>query len=163
MPSILGELPRDAEKSAWLNFKDIYASSDADLFRIFMQANPHIEENTGAGAGAAVAVPAIPTLSGSAEMRKSCCIRIARADKLGQAYRLFKAFSREDPARVMLLPYWSGREGLVFVLVLKDRFPDKTAAAAAMEQLPVSLRKNATVIDGWDEDTVFYRGFGDES
>jgi general secretion pathway protein A len=160
-PSILGQLPLDKGKSAWLNFMDIYDSADANLFRVFKQANPHIEESSEAGAGALANIPAIPTLSGSAIMRNTCSIQIDRLESFEEAYRLFKTFRKEDPTGVMLLPYWSGREGLIFVLLLKDRFPDRISAVEAMERLPVSLREKAGIIDGWDEDTVFYRGFGE--
>jgi len=161
-PSLLGQLPLDRGKNAWLNFMDIYASSDADLFRFFKQANPHIEESDEAGVGALLAnIPAIPTLSGGATMRKSCCIQIDRLEHFEEAYRLFKTVHQADPIGVMLVPYWSSREGLAFVLLLKDRFPDRTLAAAALERLPVALRNTARIIDGWDEDTVFYRGFGE--
>ena len=140
-PSLLGQLPLDKGKSAWLNFTDIYASSDANLFRVFKQANPHIEESSEAGAGALANIPAIPTLSGSAVMRNACCIQIDRLESFEEAYRLFKTFRKEDPTGVMLLPYWSRGEGLVFSLLLKDRFPDRMSAVEAMERLPVSLRK----------------------
>ncbi len=161
-PSMLGALPADSEKSAWLNFTDIYASTDADLFRVFKQANPRIDEKSRTGAGAMATIPAIPFLSGGALIRKSCCVQIARLSILGEAYRLFKAYRQDGSAGVMLLPFWSSREGLVFVLLLKDRFSDRVAAAEAVERLPRAMRKDATIIDTWDDDTVFYRGFGDE-
>ena len=119
-------------------------------------------KETGSRSRAATAnIPAIPTLSDSAIMRKSCCIQIDRMESFEEGYRQFKSFSKEDPAGVMLLPYWSRNEGLVFVLLLKNRFPEKKSAEEAMEWLPVSLRNKARIIDGWDEDTVFYRGFGE--
>ena len=99
-PSLLGHLPLDKGKSAWLNFMDIYASSDANLFRVFKQANPHIEESSEAGALANI--PAIPTLSGSAFMRNACCIQIDRLESFEEAYRLFKTVRKEDPTGVML-------------------------------------------------------------
>jgi general secretion pathway protein A len=161
-PSILGQLPLDTGKSAWRNFMDLYASSDANLFRVFKQANPHIEESGAAGAGAMANIPAIPTLSGSAVMRNSCAIQIDRLESFAEAYRRFKTFRNGDSTvAVMLVPYWSSRDGLVFVLLLKDRFPDRVSAVEAMERLPISLQKKARIIDGWDEDTVFYRGFGE--
>jgi len=160
-PFILGQLPLDRGKSAWLNFTEIYSSSDADLFRVFKQANPHIEKGREADAQPMANIPAIPALSGSALMRSARFIQIARPESFEEAYRLFKTVQNEDPAGVMLVPYWNSREGLVFVLLVKDRVPDGTLAMEAMERLPDSLRKQARIIDGWDEDTVFYRGFGD--
>jgi len=162
MPSLLGQLPVEKGKSAWLNFIDIYASSDTELYNAFVRANPGIEETTRAGAEAVANIPAVPAPSGGAR-RNSYYIQIARLERLDVAFSYFRTRDREGTVGVMLFPYWSSREGLVFPLLLKDRFADRQSAAEAAERLPSSLRKDARIVDRWDEDTVFYRGFGDET
>jgi general secretion pathway protein A len=162
MPSLLGQLPVETGRSAWLNFLNIYTSSDAELFSAFVQANPGIEKGTGADTEAVANIPAIPAPSGSAR-RHGCYIQVARLERLDVAFSFFRTFDKDGSVGVMLFPYWSSREGLVFALLLKDRFTDRMSAEKAAERLPSSLRKNARILDRWDEDTVFYRGFGDET
>jgi len=162
LPSALGQVPVKKGKNVSLVFFDIYASADADLLGAFVRANPQIEDINMVAADAIINIPAIPARAENV-LKKSCYIQIARSANLGEAHKLFSTRFGENTAGVMLFPYWNNREGLVFALLLKDRFPNRSLAEEAVKKLPSTLREGARVIEQWDEDTVFYRRLGDET
>lgn len=89
-------------------------------------------------------------------------IQIARTKTLPEARKLLRSYSGSTP-KVLVLPFWNQREGVVFALLLKERFSDRKVAQGAIKQLSFSMRREARILDTWDKDTIFYNTPGEKT
>lgn len=107
-------------------------------------------------------VPGQLTIRKGDSIKKKIWVQIARTKTLPEAQALLKSYAGSTP-KVLLLPFWNQREGVVFALLLKEHFSDKEIAHGALKQLSSTMLRDAKVLDRWDKDTVFYNTFGDKS
>ncbi|MCG6533404.1 MAG: AAA family ATPase [Syntrophales bacterium LBB04] len=159
-PAVLGQLSLVNGTNLWHVFKDIAASSDPELFRKFVSANPQINDIQRVRVGEVLTVPAIP-FPGDQVLNK-VWIQVGRFKSLQTAYEQLRARSEGMPA-VMLFPFWNPREGTVFALLLKHGFADTATALEGAKKLPPSMIRDMRLLDTWDNGTVFYHNVRDNS
>lgn len=102
------------------------------------------------------------SLINGTRIKEKVWVQIARTNTLQEAQSLLKSYAGSTP-RVRLLPFWNQREGMVFVLILREHFSDRKIAKRAIKQLSSAMLREAEVLDTWDNDTVFYNTPGEKS
>jgi general secretion pathway protein A len=134
--------------------REIYGSTETARFMAVVRANPHIRDMNWVLAGETIHFPAIKTIGNPLEQGKTW-VQIAQANRLEDAYRLFKDYPADQPP-IRLIPAWNPKDGLRFTIVLKESFDSPEAAGAALGRLPPSLAKGAGIMEKPDSDTVYF-------
>jgi hypothetical protein len=155
MPDLLGKVELKSGGSIWRLLNDFYGNFDRDQMKQVARANPHIKNLSRVSAGEVIELPAIPAKSNPLPAGK-CWVRIARSEKIGEIYELYKNYQPALPS-LNFLPYWNSREGLAFAIVLKDGFSTMEEALGAARRLPQPLAVNAEVFVKVSDDTIFFK------
>jgi general secretion pathway protein A len=154
VPGILGKLEMKKGRTVWWMLNDFYGDFDRGKLRAVSLANPHIKNLSRVKAGERVTLPAIPAKSNPFPSGKFW-VQLASGENIDEMYELYK--HHETTVRtVRFLPYWNGREGLVFSIFLKDGYPDMQTALAEMQKLPHPISDKAKVSANFSEDTIFF-------
>ena len=134
--------------------QEIYGSTETVRFTAVVRANPQIRDINWVLAGETIYFPAIKSKGDPLEQGKTW-VRIVQANRLEDAYRLFKDYPANQPP-IRLIPAWNPRDGLRFTIVLKEGFESPAAAGAALGRLPPPLAKGAGILEKPDSDTVYF-------
>jgi len=134
--------------------QEIYGSTETVRFMAVVRANPQIRDINWVIAGETIYFPAIKSKGDPLEQGKTW-VRIVQANRLEDAYRLFKDYPANQPP-IRLIPAWNPRDGLRFTIVLKEGFESQAAAGAALGRLPPPLAKGAGIMEKPDSDTVYF-------
>jgi general secretion pathway protein A len=156
MPDFLGRLKVKKGASMWLIFGDVYGAFDSRRFGSFVRANPHIKNADLVKVGEVINLPAIPV----AERPLSPKFRYVQLEKkssFDEAYQKLKTYQGDGPS-LWFFPYWNKHEGMVFALLLRDRFESEKEALDTMRRLPSGFASAATILSKLDENTVFFSG-----
>jgi hypothetical protein len=156
-PATLGKLTIEAGYSVKQILWDVYADFDDDYIAAFKKANPRVRNIKNVTVGDEVTLPA-RAVHPQPEFSKYLWVEVERGRDLAGAYALITG-RRPGMPHLMLMPYWNGREGLVFSIFLKEGFGGRKEADDAVRRLPPEAAKTAKVIDQWAGDTVFYHHF----
>ncbi|MGZ3635557.1 MAG: ExeA family protein [Syntrophales bacterium] len=155
MPDLLGNVELKSGQNIWRLLSDFYGNFDSDQMKQVARANPHIENLNRVSAGEIIELPAIPAQSNPLPAGK-CWVRIARSEKIGEIYELYKNYQHTLPS-LNFLSYWNSREGLAFAIVLKDGFSTMEEALEAARRLPQPFARNAEVFVKVSDDTIFFK------
>jgi hypothetical protein len=153
-PEQLGRLQIRRGGTVLRLLREIYGSTETVRFMAVIRANPQIHNIDWVLAGETIYFPAIKGRGNPLEQDK-IWVQIAQANRLEEAYRLFKDYPVDQPP-IRLIPAWTPREGLTFTIVLKEGFDSLAAAGAALRNLPPSLAKVAGIMEKPDSDTVYF-------
>jgi general secretion pathway protein A len=134
--------------------QEIYGSTETARFTAVVRANPQIRDMNWVLAGETIYFPAIKSKGNPLEQEKTW-VQLAQANRLEDAYRLFKDYPADQPS-IRLIPAWNPRDGLRFTIVLKEGFDNPAAAGAALGSLPPPLAKGAGIMEKPDSDTVYF-------
>lgn len=157
-PVLLGRL--NIKKSETISgiIRGVYGGCDTERLKLITEANPHIKDLNRVMPGEAINLPAIP--SGFCPAQEWICwVQVARKDSLEDVYGLYRKYPGQLPP-IQIFPYWNGREGLKFAVILKKSFTDEKSAQSAITGLPRLISSGAKIIKEWDEDTVFFSDVG---
>ena len=153
-PEQLGRLQIRRGGTVLRLLREIYGSTETARFMAVIRANPQIHNINWVLAGETIYFPAIKGRGNPLEQDK-IWVQIAQANRLEEAYRLFKDYPEDQPP-IRLIPAWNPREGLRFTIVLKEGFDSLAAAGTALRSLPPSLAKVAGIMEKPDSDTVYF-------
>jgi len=153
-PDQLGRLQIRRGGTVLRLLREIYGSTETARFMAVIRANPQIHNIDWVLAGETIYFPAIKGRGNPLEEDK-IWVQIAQANRLEEAYRLFKDYPENQPP-IRLIPAWNPREGLRFTIVLKESFDSSAAAEVALRSLPPSLAKGAGIMEKPDNDTVYF-------
>ena len=118
------------------------------------RANPHIKNLNRVQAGELIHLPVLP-VEKSPLAANRYWVQIIASQNLEETYEFYRTYKLEVPS-LRFLPYWNPRQGMVFSIMLKDGFPDETAARLSITRLPDALASEAGVLKNLEQDTVFY-------
>jgi len=133
---------------------DFYGDSDRGQLKSVVNANPHIKNMNRVNAGESVKLPALPSSSNPLASAKYW-IQVAGGGNLEEVYESYRNYDSASPS-LRFLPYFNGREGLIFAVFIKNGFDSQEAAANTIRQLPQSLAVTANIVNGLATDTVFF-------
>ena len=153
-PRLLGKLALKDGRTIWWMLTDFYGEYNESLFRSVARANPHIKNLSRVQAGELIHLPALP-VEKSPLAANRYWVQIAASKNLEETYELYRIYKLEAPS-LRFLPYWNPRQGMVFIIMLKDGFPDETTARQSITRLPAALAFKAGVLKNLERDTVFY-------
>jgi general secretion pathway protein A len=153
-PDLLGKLALKDGRTIWWMLTDFYGEYNESLFRSVARANPHIKNLSRVQAGELIHLPALP-VEKSPLAANRYWVRIAASTNLEETYEFYRTYKPEMPS-LRFLTYWNPRQGMVFSIMLKDGFPDETAARRSITRLPDALASGAGVFKNLEKDTVFY-------
>ena len=153
-PDQLGRVRIRKGGTLWWMFTDVYGTFDMNRFKLFAKANPHIRDIDNVRGGELITFPALPVRRQSLPSG-AYWVRIARKKSLDEAYQFLKN-NQNLSVSARLFPYWTGKEGVVYALFLRDVFIDKAAALSAVHKLPPSLTETAQIVNKWEKDTIFF-------
>ena len=153
-PEWLGQIAIARKETLSEMIHKIYGIFTNQYLAITARANPHIMDINELPIGHMIRFPAIPLPIKPLSL-KHCWVVIAQEDKLDNAYRFLRRHPDDFPPLYMI-PYWNSREGLKFLIVQKQPFPDEEAAREGLQRLPPGLIHRARILAEWDEDTVFF-------
>jgi len=158
-PDILGKLTIRKGGTVFWALKRVYENFNFDgrQVQVIRKINPHIKDiNKVRADDEVVNIPAFPVTSNPLPVEKGLVwVQIARSHRLEEMYNTLLNHPKRLPS-VRLFSYWNGREGLVFMVLLRGDFTDESSAQNAIRQLPPSMAAGATVIKNWDKGTVFF-------
>jgi len=153
-PASLGKLVLKDGRTIWRMLTDLYGTHDERVFQSVALANPHIRNLGRVKAGETIHLPALPA-PGSPLPFDRYWVQLAASQNLEQTYELYRAYEPTMPA-LRFLPYWHPGQGVVFSIIMKDGYPDESAANQGIARLPAAQASGARVLKGMDKDTVFY-------
>ena len=157
-PELLGRLDIKKDETVSGIVRNVYGGCDPERLKLITEANTHIKDLNRVMPGDVINLPAIS--SGFCPASEWICwVQVARKDSLEDIYRLYKKYPGQLPP-IQIFPYWSGREGLKFAVILKKGFADDKSAQSAITGLPRLISSGAKIIKEWDEDTVFFSDVG---
>jgi len=153
-PRLLGKLALKNGRTIWWMLTDFYGEYNESIFRSVARANPHIKNLSRVQAGELIHLPALP-VEKSPLAANRYWVQITASKNLEETYEFYRTYKLEAPS-LRFLPYWNPRQGMVFIVMLKDGFPDETAARRSITRLPDALASEAGVLKNLEQDTVFY-------
>lgn len=155
IPDLLGNLNIKKGRTVWWMLHDFYGDDDIGQLRAFALANAHITNLNRVKAGERVKLPAIPAKSNPFPSGKYW-VQLVSGKDIDEIYDIYKHY--ETILRdVRFIPYWNGREGLVFAIFLKDGYPDMESALAEVKKLPQPISAKSKVSTKFSDDTIFFR------
>ena len=153
-PDLLGKLALKDGRTIWWMLTDFYGEYNESLFRSVARVNPHIKNLSRVQAGELIHLPALP-VEKSPLAANRYWVQIAASKNLEETYELYRSY-KPELSSLRVLPYWNPRQGMIFSIMLKDGFPDETAARLSITRLPDALASKAGVLKDLEKDTVFY-------
>ncbi len=154
VPDQLGQLKIREGGTILHLLEEIYGDIRSAPYQAFIRANPHIADMNWVRAGETIHFPAIPTSSPFLAPEK-IWVQIARKSDLEEAYGIYKDYPADMP-RIRLIPSWNRREGMAFVVFLKNDYKNDAEAQNAIRNLPPALAAGAGIMRKPEKDTVFF-------
>ncbi|MBW2286020.1 MAG: AAA family ATPase [Deltaproteobacteria bacterium] len=153
-PRFLGRLAVKRGDYLVSMIRKIYGRSNNRLLASVVQANEQLRNPDLIEVGQVIRFPA-PIAAPAAGDLTACWIQVGCAATLEEAYGFIRKRSTRE-ARIRMIPCWTKQQGLRFILVFRQRYPDKAAAEEGLNQLPEQLFSDASVIKEWEADTIFF-------
>jgi general secretion pathway protein A len=153
-PTVLGQLTLQRKETLSLIIQRVYGEYSSRNFKLFIMANPDIEDPDRVEVGQIVSLPAIPAAVKPPE-RPVWLVLVDEKDSLEAAYDILRSLPDSLPV-VRLIPHWNPSDGTKFALILKKAFNDELAARSQLEKIPAAMASNSTILSGWDEGTVYF-------
>lgn len=154
LPGILGQITAGKNETLGELIYRVYGIYTNRRLKSVAECNQMIKDPDLIKPGQVIRFPALPAKV-SPTLLNYCWVSITSEESLEHAYRFLMDHS-SDATPMMMIPCWNGREGLKFVILLKEYFSDEESARNTLKQLPPGLVPDAQVLAGWEEDTIFF-------
>jgi general secretion pathway protein A len=156
-PRFLGEVAAARGDYLRAMARTIYGRDDSEVVDALIRANETIRNPNLIEVGRVIRFPAVKA-SPSGRERNACRVELARMTDLQHAYR-FATEQSTQGTPIRMIPCWSKKDRLQFVLVLAMPFKDEYAAKEEMRRLPEPLASRAVVLAKWEAGTIFFADF----
>ena len=153
-PGILGEITAGKNETLGEMIYKVYGIYTNKCLRSVAECNQKIRNPDLITAGQVIRFPALPVKVSPSSLN-FCWVRITSEESLEDAYWFLKIYS-SSAAPIKIIPCWNGRDGLRFIILLKEYFSDEASARNTMKELPPIFVSGAKVLADWDEDTIFF-------
>ncbi len=151
-PGLLGQIRM---RSGWIVSKraaGVYGSAGRHILRLLAGANPEIGDMDKIQPGDVLNFPAIIA---SPLPEGAVLVRAGRVDSLHTGFAsIFQA--EDDWPPLTLFAHFNPEDGLVFDIIVDKVFMDKKGAGEVLAQLPPELAQQASLLDSFKPETVFY-------
>jgi general secretion pathway protein A len=152
--TILGQITLKRNETLSRIIKGVYGGFNSKYFKSFITANPDIEDPDRVDVGQIISLPAIPTRV-TPKPTPVWWVRIDDRDTLEAAFNILRDQPDHSPG-IRLIPYWNPSDGTRFAVVLNKLFKDEPTARQHLQQLPLELASNSTILSRWDKRTVYF-------
>jgi general secretion pathway protein A len=152
--TILGRITLKRRETLSRIMRQVYGGFTSNYLKLFIIANPDIENPDRVAVGQIISLPAIPVEVTPGDKRV-WWIKVDETDTLEGAFNIL----RNHPGSlspVRLIPYWNPAAGSKFAVVLGKLFKDEKSARTQQGQLPAELSLGSTILSRWDKKTVFF-------
>jgi general secretion pathway protein A len=153
-PSALGQIALKRNETLWRLIEKVYGVFNEQYLDLLIQANSDINNPDEVEIGQVISVPAIP-VTVKPLPQDIWWIEVEQKDRLEKAVNVLREYSGKAPS-IRIIPCWSRRLGLKFLILLDEHFFDETSARNRLNKLPPGLASEGRVFSKWDKDTVFY-------
>jgi general secretion pathway protein A len=153
-PEMLGALSLRRNETISGLITRIYGAYSARAFRSIILANPQIDDPDRVEAGRTVQIPAIPAAVKPPSGRGSWWVRVTEKSSLQEAFDILRNYPESAPA-ARLIPYWTPKTGLRFMVLLRQVFSDAETARLQLRLLPSAL-PGGEVLSVWSEQAVYF-------
>jgi general secretion pathway protein A len=159
LPSTLGQVALRHNDTLWVLIEKVYGAPGDHATRIqYIESvaalNPHIVDPNHIEAGRLLSLPAIPVETKPLS-QNVWWVKLKEKDRLEAAFNVLREYPDKAPP-IRIIPCWSRKLGLEFVILLDEHFFDETSARNRLSKLPPGLVSEAGIFSKWDKDTVFY-------
>jgi general secretion pathway protein A len=152
--SILGQITLRRGESISKIMGKVYGRFNSKYFKLFVQANPDIENPDRVEVGQIISLPAIPVEVEPVD-RLGWWVKVGDTDLMEEAYNVLRNYPVIVPA-MCLIPYWTPGDGMQFSVVLNKLFKDEQTARNELSGMPEELLLNAEVVSAWDRKSVYF-------
>jgi hypothetical protein len=153
-PEFLGTVILGERETLWRLVEKVYGVFEKDYLKSVLAANPRIRDPNHVEIGRGIRLPAIPAAV-EPPGRKGWWIRLEQKSGLNDAIEALRRHPKEMPP-VRILSYWHPAKGMVFSMILQERFTDEAAARYEIERLAAASGVTGELVSGWPPETVFY-------
>jgi general secretion pathway protein A len=153
-PVTLGVMKIEEGDTVYLILHKVYGNYDEKLVIDFQKMNPHITNINMVSQGDSVKIPALPARRPPLN-NNGCWIRIAAKSTLNDALDCIRFYPPDLPT-VRLFPYWNKKEGLIFAVLISNRFNNHKEALSVINGTASPYLKKAKVVCQWEQGTEFY-------
>ncbi|MBF0487196.1 MAG: AAA family ATPase [Nitrospirae bacterium] len=160
MPEVLGVITVPAGDTVINLLHSIYGNYSGSLIDAFLKVNPDVKDVNVIGAGKKVYLPAFRQENKLPSRQGRIFVQVASTKSIERAYELYNSYPKNQPA-VSVFPIWNKKEGLVFMLLLKNSFTDARTAQTSLKTIPASVATNGKLIEKWDKNTIFFHKTGE--
>ncbi|MBM4272108.1 MAG: hypothetical protein FJ139_08140 [Deltaproteobacteria bacterium] len=155
MPEIIGRVTLKEGRTVWRMLGDFYGDFGAEHLKAVARTNPHIKNLNKVNAGETIKLPALKVNSNPLPQGKHL-VQVASGSDVEEIYELYRKYE-EELSNIRFIPYWHGREGIIFSIFLQDDYGSREVALDVLKRLPQPLAVNAKVVDGMEGGTVFFK------
>ncbi|MEW6267023.1 MAG: AAA family ATPase [Thermodesulfobacteriota bacterium] len=131
--------------------RKVYGRYDQFYLNKVREANPDLKNIEKILVGQRIDFPAV-TRKVDLKPGQNWWVTMGPRDSLEDAVQ----FLRTAPDNLRIITYWNRREGLKFMIIVRDFYPNEALALTQIKQLPPPLAARARVTAAWPEDSVFY-------
>lgn len=155
-PLVLGTIrAKSGETVLEMIYKVYGLPLKSHLYKIILtikQFNSQIDDLDTIYIGDLINFPAIPvTVSNMPE--KGWWVEAIKCETLEDSYNFVRLYSSFN---LRIFPYWNKREGMNFIVLVKNCFADEKSAQKAIDGLLEVVMVDAKMINQWDKDIVFF-------
>ncbi len=154
IPEMLGRVELNRHETlSWMMVK-VYGLYNKEQLAVLNRANPHIPNPDTIEVGKPVYFPAIP-LHSLQPLENVWWLKIAEKESLEDAFAFLRGYpEKAPPARI--IPYWEGRTGLGFALVLWEYYFDKDDAQKKLNGLRTQSGVQGEIISLEGDNRVYF-------
>jgi hypothetical protein len=152
--TILGQITLKRKETLSRIIRQVYGGFNSNYLKLFINANPNIENPDRVAVGQIISLPAIPlevTIGGN----RVSWLKVNETDTLEAAFKILRNHHDGYPS-LRLIPYWNPADGFKFAVILSQLFKNEKSARSRQEQLPAELSSGSTILSRWDKKTVFF-------
>ncbi len=148
LPDILGKVTVSEQETLSRMIHLIYGSqalNRATLLSV-LAVNPHIREANVIIAGDVISFPVLPVKE---ELLPANVwwVHLTSSDILAPAYKVMAMVDKgRTRSNVRLIPQWQGKEGIKFIVVLRDFIDNENSARQVMADMPAAIAGGAMVV-----------------
>jgi general secretion pathway protein A len=152
--SILGNITMRRDETLSRIIQRVYGSFNSKYFKLFILANPDIEDPDRVEVGQIISLPAIQ-VEVTPPDRTVWWVKVDQKDRLEDAYNVLRNYP-DNSASMRLIPYWTPENGTQFSVVLNTLFKDEQTARNELSLMPAGLLSNSKVVSSWDRKSVYF-------
>jgi hypothetical protein len=134
--------------------RQVRGNYDPGYMESLLALNPHINNPDSIAIHDVITFPATPVKISSL-IERTYWLQLNESASLDRAHQAFEAY-RQKGLSVHLVPYWTARTGLHFVVVAAAAFASPEAARRQMETLPEDVAAKSRIRGQWGQHPIFF-------